>query len=77
MLVELHDQSGPVGEVHLVAGLAVPTNDLARRTIEETTVVLPTESGPRGVRPEDGADYLRGLARSLTGSYFWAVLREP
>lgn len=71
MRVELRDHDGLVGEVRLSGGHAVPSNDAARRTMEETAVVLP---GRGGVTPQDGEDYLRGLAISLRGSYFWAVL---
>lgn len=70
---ELHNQEGVVGEVHVVDGVATPSNDLARRMMGEVEVVLP---GPRRVRPEDGEDYLRGLAISLRGTYFWAELRQ-
>jgi hypothetical protein len=71
--VELHNQDGVVGEVNVVAGVATPSNDLARRTMQETKVVLP---GPKPVRPENGEEYLRGLARCLDGTYFWAELKQ-
>lgn len=73
MRVQLWNQDGVVGEVTVVAGLAVPSNDLARRTIEETSVVLPGHP-PERVEPEDGERYLRALSASLRGSYFWAEL---
>lgn len=76
MRAELHNQSGVVGEVTLSGdGLAIPSNELARLMMEETTVVLPGKP-PEVVKPEDGERYLRGLAVSLRGSYFWAVLVE-
>lgn len=74
MRVDLHNQTGVVGEVTLSGdGLAIPSNDLARRTIEETVITAP---GPKVVTPADGEDYLRALPLCLSGTYFWAELVE-
>lgn len=72
MRVELHNHGGVVGEVTLSGGVAVPSNGLAGRTMDETQIVA--GDPPALVRPEDGEAYLRAMARNLTGSYFWAVL---
>lgn len=73
MRVELHSQEGVVGEVSLVDGVATPSNEVARKAMAETKIVLP---GPELVRPEDGGRYLKGLLASLQGSYFWAELKD-
>lgn len=73
MRVELHSQEGVLGEVTLADGVAVPSNAVARETMEGTKISLPG-SPPELVRPEDGERYLKGLAVSLRGSYFWAKL---
>lgn len=74
MRVELHNQQGVVGEITLSAdGVALPSNETAHQTIEETVVIAP---GPKRMQPEDGEEYLRALAVSLSGSYFWAELIE-
>jgi hypothetical protein len=75
MRVELRGQDGVRGEVNLVGGLATPSNEFARRTIDETNVALPGRP-PKPMTPADGEDYLRGLAASLRGTYLWAVLAD-
>lgn len=75
MRVELRNQEGVVGEVAVRDGIAVASNDVARRTIEETVIVLPGRP-PERVEPKDGERFLRGLVASLRGSYFWAELRD-
>jgi hypothetical protein len=69
--VELHDQKGVVGEITLAGGVAVPSNALARRTIEQTKIIWPGNP-PQEVKPEDGERYLKALLVNLNGTYFWA-----
>lgn len=76
MRVELRDQDGTLGEVNLVDGVAVPSNELARRTMAETKFVLPGRP-PTLVTPEDGERYLKGMSLCLRGTYFFARLIDP
>lgn len=73
MRVELHNRNGVVAHVDLVGGVAVGSNQIAERTMDETKIVEPGNP-PKLVKPADGERYLRALPVCLAGTYFWAEL---
>ena len=75
MRVELHNEKGVLGEIVLKDGIAVGSNALAQRTIDDTLIVTPGKP-PQQVKPGDGEAYLKALPLCLRGSYFWAELQE-